>query len=113
MAVSTNQTLSDPAPLPNAKSKAVDLAVSTFEPMPWSMADIRRAIPSHCFERDTSLGMYYLARDIVFAAALWMAAAKAESFLDGINIQGAALLTPSVPSPAIFVLLAKTALWLT
>ena len=112
MTVSTSQTLSNPIPPSNAKSKADD-AVSTFEPMPWSMADIRRAIPSHCFERDTSLGMYYLARDIVFAAALWMAAAKAESFLDGINIQGAALLTPSVPTPAIFVLLAKTALWLT
>ncbi|KAA1474449.1 hypothetical protein DENSPDRAFT_824363 [Dentipellis sp. KUC8613] len=48
-----------------------DNAVPEFEPMTFSMNDIRRAIPTRLFERNTATSMRYLARDMAMAAVLW------------------------------------------
>lgn len=87
--------------------------VATFQPMAWSMADIRRAIPAHLFEHNTPLGFYYLTRDGVLAVTLLFAAAKAEFFLDGFSASNATMWTSSVSTAAIMITLARTVLWLT
>ncbi|THU84748.1 linoleoyl phosphatidylcholine delta-12 acetylenase [Dendrothele bispora CBS 962.96] len=46
----------------------------TFTPMPWSLKEIRNAIPARLFVRDTRRGLRFLARDLVLAAGLWYAA---------------------------------------
>ncbi|KAJ8508242.1 hypothetical protein ONZ45_g9472 [Pleurotus djamor] len=43
--------------------------VADFQLMSWSLEDVRRAIPPHCFERDLRKGLSYLARDLVMASA--------------------------------------------
>ncbi|TFY70490.1 hypothetical protein EVG20_g2522 [Dentipellis fragilis] len=45
--------------------------VPKFEPMSFSMNDIRAAIPTRLFERNTAKSMRYLARDMAMATALW------------------------------------------
>ncbi|OBZ76517.1 Delta(12) fatty acid desaturase [Grifola frondosa] len=42
-----------------------------FTPMPWTMSEIRSAIPAHLFVRHTWTGIAYLVRDIVMAALMW------------------------------------------
>ncbi|KAG6890245.1 hypothetical protein C0992_002773 [Termitomyces sp. T32_za158] len=39
--------------------------------MPWSLKEIRDAIPPRLFVRDTVRGLMYLARDLLLAAAAW------------------------------------------
>lgn len=39
-------------------------------PPPFGLADIRNAIPSHCWEKNTGRSMAYLARDVGVVAAL-------------------------------------------
>ncbi|KZT74047.1 hypothetical protein DAEQUDRAFT_682821 [Daedalea quercina L-15889] len=45
-----------------------------FTPMPWSLSDIRAAIPAHLHVRKTWKGLLYLARDLVLAAFAWQIA---------------------------------------
>ncbi|KAL0581658.1 hypothetical protein V5O48_000359 [Marasmius crinis-equi] len=47
--------------------------------MPWSLREIRNAIPSRLFVKNTALGLQYLLRDIVFAASLWYLASNIDS----------------------------------
>ncbi|KAJ7291919.1 fatty acid desaturase-domain-containing protein [Mycena rebaudengoi] len=42
-----------------------------YTPMPWTLKEIRAAIPARCFIRDTSRSLRYLLRDVLLAAALW------------------------------------------
>ena len=42
-----------------------------FTPMPWSIGEIRAAIPARLFERKNSTSLYYLARDLVLATVAW------------------------------------------
>ncbi|KAI3607453.1 delta-12 fatty acid desaturase [Moniliophthora roreri] len=47
-----------------------------FTPMPWSLKEIKDAIPARLFVRDTSLGLLYLLRDALVASLLWYCASK-------------------------------------
>jgi len=53
-------------------------SLPAYEPMPWSLSEIRSAIPAHYFVRDTTRGLLYLARDILMAATCW----KLATFID-------------------------------
>lgn len=99
--------------IPKLTNVPMSNPVATFQPMAWSMADIRRAIPAHLFERNTSLGFYYLTRDVVLAVALLFTVAKAEFFLDGYSVPDATLWTSSFSAAAIMITLARMVLWLT
>ncbi|KAI0320398.1 fatty acid desaturase-domain-containing protein [Amylostereum chailletii] len=54
-----------------------------FTPLHWSLAEIRAAIPTRFFARDTTRSVYYLARDIAMASILWWMA----TFIDTLIIQ--------------------------
>jgi hypothetical protein len=57
-----------------------------FEPMPWTLAEIRAAIPARLFVRQTWRGMLYLARDIIMAAACWKTATYIDPFFKGSQV---------------------------
>ncbi|THH16377.1 hypothetical protein EW146_g4264 [Bondarzewia mesenterica] len=42
-----------------------------FIPLPWTLAEIRQAIPLRLFVRNTQRSLMYLLRDLVMAALLW------------------------------------------
>ncbi|CAL1704006.1 unnamed protein product [Somion occarium] len=46
--------------------------------MPWTLQEIRAAIPDYLFVRDTTRGVLYLARDLLMAAVVW----KAGTYID-------------------------------
>ncbi|CAG9466555.1 unnamed protein product [Pedinophyceae sp. YPF-701] len=52
-----------------------------FAAPPFTLKDIRDAIPDHCFERDSWRSMDYLIKDVVVVAALAYFAATANSWL--------------------------------
>lgn len=45
-----------------------------LDPPPFSVADIRAAIPAHCFERSAALSLLHTFKDIAMAAAIFYAA---------------------------------------
>jgi len=55
-------------------------ALPEFKPLPWTLAEIRAAIPPHLFVRHTWRGSLYLARDIAFAAIAWRLAVLIDPF---------------------------------
>lgn len=59
-------------------------------PPPFTLADIKNAIPRHCFERSLVMGLFHLAIDLVIVAAFAFAA----TFIDH----------PDVPALARYVL---------
>jgi len=46
-------------------------ALPEYTPMPWSLKEIKAAIPPQFFVRDTRRGLLYLARDLILAAIAW------------------------------------------
>ncbi|KAG5635211.1 hypothetical protein H0H81_012027 [Sphagnurus paluster] len=50
--------------------------------MPWSLKEIRAAIPTRLFIKDTTLGLYYLFRDISLAAAAWFLASNIDPYFN-------------------------------
>ncbi|TFK71170.1 delta 12 fatty acid epoxygenase [Pluteus cervinus] len=54
----------------------VEDKLPAYTPMPWSLKEIRDAIPEQMFVRDTRRGLLYLARDILMAAVAWSLASK-------------------------------------
>ncbi|KAF8069221.1 fatty acid desaturase-domain-containing protein [Lyophyllum atratum] len=51
-----------------------------FTPMPWSLKQIRDAIPQDLFVKQTTRGLAYLGRDISFAALAWSLATYIDPF---------------------------------
>ncbi|KAL4247528.1 hypothetical protein ABKN59_007340 [Abortiporus biennis] len=56
------------------KEVTSNASATQFSPLPWSINEIRNAIPARLFVRDTSKGLAYLARDLVMTVTLWRAA---------------------------------------
>ncbi|OBZ66909.1 Delta(12) fatty acid desaturase [Grifola frondosa] len=54
-----------------------------FTPMPWSLAEIRAAIPPHLFVRDGMRCTAYLARDVLMGAIAWKLALRIDPFFRG------------------------------
>ncbi|KAK5095389.1 hypothetical protein LTR70_003553 [Exophiala xenobiotica] len=50
------------------RQKLVDGYGNEFEIPDYTISDIHKAIPKHCFERSAATGLYYVARDIVSLA---------------------------------------------
>ncbi|KAH9475531.1 Delta(12) fatty acid desaturase [Psilocybe cubensis] len=63
-----------------------------YTPMPWSLKEIRAAIPAEYFVRDTARGLSYFGRDVLLAATAWTCA----TYIDPYFQQAATkeLLTP-------------------
>ncbi|KAF8887557.1 hypothetical protein BD779DRAFT_1786111 [Infundibulicybe gibba] len=51
-----------------------------YTPMPWSLKEIRAAIPAKFFVRDTRRGLLYLARDLLLATVAWSLASYIDPF---------------------------------
>jgi omega-6 fatty acid desaturase / acyl-lipid omega-6 desaturase (Delta-12 desaturase) len=47
------------------KTKLVDSLGNEFKIPDYTIGDIHRAIPKHCFERSAATGLYYVARDLI------------------------------------------------
>jgi len=47
------------------KTQLVDTYGNPFEIPDYTISDIHKAIPKHCFERSAAKGLYYVARDVV------------------------------------------------
>ncbi|CAL1704014.1 unnamed protein product [Somion occarium] len=62
-----------------------------FTPMPWTYQDIRAAMPSHLFQRDTARSLLFLARDLLMAALAW----KVATFIDPYFLSPASPATPT------------------
>ncbi|EXJ61138.1 omega-6 fatty acid desaturase (delta-12 desaturase) [Cladophialophora yegresii CBS 114405] len=60
----------DAAPQKQAfeKKQLVDTYGNPFEVPDYTIGDIHKAIPKHCFERSAATGLYYVARDVVSLA---------------------------------------------
>ncbi|KLO06403.1 hypothetical protein SCHPADRAFT_917541 [Schizopora paradoxa] len=76
-----------------------------FTPMPWSIGEIRAAIPARLFERKNSTSLYYLARDLVVAAVAWEFATWIEPVAD--------MLRKTYPGHETAIKLAEAGAWLT
>lgn len=63
-----------------------------FTPMNFSLKEIKEAIPPKYFVRHTWLGLLYLARDLLMAAALWTAATYIDPFTQRADV--VEMLTP-------------------
>ncbi|KII91495.1 hypothetical protein PLICRDRAFT_89777 [Plicaturopsis crispa FD-325 SS-3] len=63
-----------------------------YTPMPYTLAEIRAAIPAHLFVRDTPRGLLFLARDILLAAVAF----KLATFIDP-HFKGAAVVEQLTP----------------
>ncbi|OBZ66969.1 Delta(12) fatty acid desaturase [Grifola frondosa] len=59
-----------------------------FTPMPWTLSDIRAAVPEHLFVRNTWIGVIYLVRDILMAAALWKIALHIDPLFKNHQVTG-------------------------
>ncbi|PSR70427.1 hypothetical protein PHLCEN_2v13678 [Hermanssonia centrifuga] len=56
-----------------AKETSPKKDATEFQPMTWSLKEIRAAIPAHLFLRDTFHGLRFLTRDVLLAAVIWKA----------------------------------------
>ncbi|KAF8901964.1 linoleoyl phosphatidylcholine delta-12 acetylenase [Mucidula mucida] len=64
-----------------------------FQPLPYSLAKIREAIPPEFFVRNTALGCSYLARDLVIATFLCTVATYIRALPANVVLRGAAWVT--------------------
>lgn len=53
---------------PPQKQQLTDANGNPFELPDYTISDIHKAIPKHCFERSAATGLYYVARDIISLA---------------------------------------------
>ena len=53
------------------KNQLVDTYGNSFEIPDYTIGDIHKAIPKHCFERSAAKGLYYVARDVVSLATVF------------------------------------------
>lgn len=68
------------------------MIASHEESLDRSLKEIRAAIPSHFFIRDTTRGLLYLARDILLAAIAWSLASSIDPYFKSASARN--LLTP-------------------
>jgi hypothetical protein len=53
------------------RTKAASLSESALPPPPFTLSDIKAAIPQECFEKKTVLAIGYMLRDFFFLAVLY------------------------------------------
>lgn len=58
------------------KAKLIDGYGNEFEVPDFTIGDIHKAIPKHCFERSAATGLYYVARDVFSLATTFYLANK-------------------------------------
>ncbi|PPQ72062.1 hypothetical protein CVT24_008290 [Panaeolus cyanescens] len=63
-------------------------ALPQYTPMPWSLKEIRAAIPPEFFVRDTAKGLTYFARDVALVLTFWKLATYIDPFFAQENIRG-------------------------
>ncbi|KAF8883956.1 fatty acid desaturase-domain-containing protein [Infundibulicybe gibba] len=56
---------------PTVVQKYNEDELPAYTPMPWSLKEIRAAIPAKFFVRDTRRGLLYFARDLLLATVAW------------------------------------------
>ncbi|KAH6892813.1 delta 12 fatty acid epoxygenase [Coprinopsis sp. MPI-PUGE-AT-0042] len=61
-------------------NRYVEDELPEFSPMPWTLKEIRGAIPARLFERSLLKGLIYLLRDVLLAAFAWSLAMKIDPF---------------------------------
>ena len=61
------------------KSASVSAEVEEYDPLTWSIGEIRAAIPKHLFERHLDRALSYLVRDLVVASTFWYLATWIDS----------------------------------
>ncbi|KAF4576273.1 hypothetical protein EYR36_001129 [Pleurotus pulmonarius] len=71
------------APSPKSTTYRED-DLPAFTPMPWSLKEIRAAIPSHLFVRDTPRGFLYFTRDLLMAAIAWSLASYIDPYFKSV-----------------------------
>ncbi|KZT22919.1 hypothetical protein NEOLEDRAFT_1180500 [Neolentinus lepideus HHB14362 ss-1] len=64
-----------------------------YMPMPWTLKEIKAAIPAHLFVRDTPRAFLYLIRDLLMAAVVWKLGLQIDAAFMRPDIMSA--LTPS------------------
>ncbi|KAG6821953.1 hypothetical protein H0H93_006498, partial [Arthromyces matolae] len=62
-------------------------ALPAYTPMPWSLKEIRAAIPAKYFVRDTRRGLLYFARDVLLAAVAWSLATLIDPYFKQSSIR--------------------------
>ncbi|KAH8102899.1 fatty acid desaturase-domain-containing protein [Cristinia sonorae] len=70
------------------QEKYVEETLPEFTPMPWTIREIRNAIPEHLFVRDTIRGLLYLTRDLLLAAITWKLATFIDPFFRSAAVRG-------------------------
>ncbi|KAG6828271.1 hypothetical protein H0H92_008578 [Tricholoma furcatifolium] len=55
-------------------------ALPAYSPMPWSLKEIRAAIPDEYFVRKTTRGLLYFARDVLMATLAWWLASTIDPY---------------------------------
>jgi omega-6 fatty acid desaturase / acyl-lipid omega-6 desaturase (Delta-12 desaturase) len=68
---SLSSLASDAQPEPTKKQQLVDTNGNPFKIPDFTIGDIHKAIPKHCFERSGATGLYYVARDIASLATVF------------------------------------------
>ncbi|KAI0812853.1 oleate delta-12 desaturase [Xylaria sp. FL0064] len=58
-------------PSKTAYDKLTDSNGNEFKIPDYTIGDIYKAIPNHCFERSTVTGLFYVLRDLAFTALIW------------------------------------------
>ncbi|KAJ6810840.1 omega-3 fatty acid desaturase, chloroplastic-like [Iris pallida] len=66
---------------PLEEEEEADAGFDPGMPPPFGLAEIRAAIPKHCWVKDTWRSMSYVVRDVIVVAALAAAAARIDSWL--------------------------------
>ncbi|KAI0080453.1 hypothetical protein K474DRAFT_1682623 [Panus rudis PR-1116 ss-1] len=72
-----------------ATATGTEASLPEFTPLPWTIAEIRAAIPARLFVRETERGLAYLARDILLAVIAWRLALHIDPFFRSQIVVGA------------------------
>ncbi|KAJ7111302.1 fatty acid desaturase-domain-containing protein [Mycena epipterygia] len=70
----------DTGPFLTAALPSVSDAPPLYTPMPWTLKEIRAAIPARCFHRSAFRSVFHLCRDVSLAVTFWTLATAIDPF---------------------------------